>query len=145
MPWRPAVYLFYALLMPQLTRWLGFFPAKQFRAGEDLPARIAMQWGSRTKPHFDARVLGQNGDRITTLLANLKRATGHALILSATDDRWAGESSIRRYVFAASSLQPIRRSVSPAQVDSQSIGHWGYFRRRLGRTVWPIVHGFLAA
>lgn len=145
MPWRPAVYLFYALLMPQLTRWLGYFPAKQFRAGEDLPARIAMQWGSRTKPHFDTGVLGRNSGRITTLLANLKRATGHALILSATDDRWAGETGIRRYVFAASSLQTIRRSVSPAQADDQPIGHWGYFRRRLGRIVWPILHRFLAA
>ena len=143
MPWRPLMTFFHYILMPRLASRLGYFPAKIFGTGENLPARVALQWGSRTKPSFDMEALDRDG-RASALLKGLKEATAHALVLSASDDRWALEANVRRFLFVASSLRTVRRLVPCSEVKDHRVGHWGYFRRSLGYAFWPTISRFLS-
>ena len=45
-------------LMPAMTLMLGYFPASRLGLGEDIPARIALQWASRRSQDLRPRGIG---------------------------------------------------------------------------------------
>ena len=77
------------------------------------------------------------------MLANAKTASGPALIISVFDDPWTSEEAVRRFLFAAPKLSPIRRMITPSEVGERVVGHWGFFRRVNAPLLWPMVTEFL--
>ena len=128
---------------PPLRSALGYFPARLFRIGEDLPSRVAVQWGAY---HGDARPLAAGGSdpaRASRLLDQVAALRMPALVLSAPDDGWATEAGVRRLLQAYSSLLVVRRIVAPADLRQRRIGHWGLFRRSAASLAWPIILRFI--
>jgi predicted alpha/beta hydrolase len=144
-PWRLAISFLYRYVMPLLAASVGYFPASLLRIGDDLPRRIALQWASRTGPEVTDNPKYWDVDRLQQMLECIKSIEAPALILSATDDAFASEDGVRRFLFAAASLSPVRRSLDPRTLNLPAIGHWGFFRRRNSGVLWPIVSRFLPA
>ena len=128
---------------PALRCLFGYFPARMMGLGEDLPARVSLQWGTNTKPGIKMAI--NKGDRarerrLLDQLANLRKL---ALVVSIADDPWATEYGVRRAVHAYRNLVVIRRIIENQPPLQHQIGHWGFFRRRSSATYWPLVRSFI--
>ena len=60
-------------LMPAITLVLGYFPARRLGLGEDLPARVALQWAGRRTGDLRPAGSGPGYDRVQTLAGPLRR------------------------------------------------------------------------
>ena len=143
MPWSIAATIFYRLVMPGCAKVLGYFPSSVLFGGENLPARVALQWSARLKADIGATPKHWDAARLGVLLETLRRTSGPALVLSTTDDVFASESAVRRFVFAARGLSVVRRNIDPGERVGTRIGHWGLFSRRCMPIVWPVIATFV--
>src|SRR5262249_20196542 len=83
-------------LMPALTPLLGYFPARRLRLGEDIPARIALQWGGRRDPELRPAESGPGEKRLQTLLDRCAALQRPALLVSISDDAFATAAGTKR-------------------------------------------------
>lgn len=119
--WPSPIKYWYALLwhilMPGLTRLVGFFPAAALRLGEDLPRGVALEWSRwcRTPGYLD----DWSGHR-------LLRAPLYSL--GFTDDPLAPAGAILALHDHYGSTSQTRRMVSPGDAGLRHIGHFGFFR-----------------
>ena len=139
----------HSTIMPITTRVLGYFPGQAFGLSDDLPRRVALQWAQRNVPPLNAPAISPDESlwdvtRFRRMTANAKTATGPALILSIFDDPWTSEEAVRRFLFTAPNLSPVRRMIEAHEVGHREVGHWGFFRRDNAPSLWPIVTGFLS-
>jgi predicted alpha/beta hydrolase len=141
---RYAMIALYLLVMPPLSRALGYFPARLFGLPDDLPKQVALQWSGRTRPQLLDTLKHWDRVRAMALNDNAKRARGPALVLSIADDPWTSELAVRRLLFFAPGLSPVRHAIEPRDVGLRKLGHWGFFRRASARHLWPIVTRFLS-
>jgi predicted alpha/beta hydrolase len=139
----PRRYVLWALwhaVMPGLSHLAGYFPSHLLGLGEDLPKGVALEWAR----------LARN-PRAAASLPRLTAADGFAefdapiRLLSFTDDHYAPP----RAVEALRSLYPNapteHRSIDPHTVGRSSIGHFGFFRERVGGELWPAHAEWLAS
>ena len=129
---------------PPLRLVCGYFPARVLRLGDDLPARVAVQWASYTSAEMPVGAGGGDPTRARALLDHVAQLRKPALALSASDDGWATEAGGRRILVAYRNLLVVRRVVAPADLGRRRIGHWGLFRRSAADVAWPIVLRFIA-
>lgn len=133
----PMTVMWHAL-MPAMTRLIGYFPARRLGLGENLPAKIALQWAARRSPEL--RPTGRRpGDARTQMLldrcAALKRP---ALVVSVSDDAFATPSATERLMAYYPGLSPLQQlRFTPADAGLSRIGHFGFFTRRAGAVLWP--------
>ena len=113
--------LFYVtVLMPLLTRIVGYFPWSWFGSAEDLPAGVAQQW---------TRWCRQPGYLLDDSRLPLDRyATFSAPVLaySIDDDAWGTARSVDAMMGAYPNVT--RRHIVPAHHGLQKVGHFGFFR-----------------
>lgn len=142
-PLRWFVRIVWGAAGPPMRKLFGYFPASLLGLGEDLPARVSIQWGTHTKPRIRPGAYGGDAIREQRLLDQAADLHKPALVLSAMDDPWAAEAGIRRALFAFRNLILIRKVIDPAALVTGHVGHWGYFRRRNASMLWPPILRFI--
>jgi predicted alpha/beta hydrolase len=124
--------------MPALTRVVGYFPARRLGLGEDLPAKVALQWAARR--FAELRPAGNDPDsaRDRMLLDRCAALQRPALLVTISDDAFATAAGVRRLMAYYPLLSPVQHlHFTPAGAGVSSIGHFGFFRRRAGSVLWP--------
>ncbi len=133
---RAGMWLLTHALLPALARAIGYFPARLFGQGEDLPAGVAIEWASWCRnPRYAAGALGDEG---------YARFAAPIRSYWIADDRYAPraatEALLELYPAAAKELVP----VDPSRYGGSRIGHFGFFRERFRDTLWQEAAAWLA-
>lgn len=126
-------------VMPALALLMGYFPARRLGLGEDIPAKIALQWGLRRAADLrpaPKETTTMNGvQRILDRCATLQRP---ALVISVSDDAFATGAGVKRLLSYYPRLFPLQHILyTPADAGTRRIGHFGFFGRRAGAALWP--------
>jgi len=141
--YRLPMALLWHVIMPSMTRIVGYFPARILRLGEDLPAGIAMQWAARRGADLQPEATATDVTRARSMMARYGKVSGEALVVGFGDDAFATESGTRRLLAQFPGLHPQLRLIAPAEVGMATIGHFGFFRREAEGRLWPLVLTFL--
>jgi len=142
-PWRWPMALMWHVLMPATARVVGHFPASRLGLGDDLPRRVALQWASRRTPDYRPGAAGGDTVRETVALDRMARLEVPALVISITDDAFAPEIAVRRFLMGLTEA-PLVRRVIDGNPDGKPVGHYGYFRR-INSQHWSLASRFIAA
>ena len=125
-------------LMPAITRCLGYFPADRLGLGEDLPAGMAMEWAGRRRPHLGPRGREPWRERRHELLERCACLASRAMAILISDDAFATPGATRRLLSYFPRLpSPELLTFTPADAHVPRIGHFGFFRRAAGTSLWP--------
>jgi predicted alpha/beta hydrolase len=142
-PWRWPMALMWHVLMPAAARAFGHFPASRLGLGDDLPRRVALQWASRRTPDYRPGAAGGDPARETVALDRMARLTVPALVISITDDAFAPEIAVRRFLMGLPNAPTVRRIISPGADGGRQVGHHGYFRR-VSSDGWKMISRFIS-
>jgi len=117
------------VLLPGLSRLLGYFPARRFGQGEDLPAGVAIEWASWCRhPRYIVGALGAQ-DAYARFAAPIRA-------YAIADDSHAPPAAVEAFLaFYPNAVRKLER-VDPAQLGGGPIGHFGFFRERFKDTLW---------
>jgi len=145
---RPAMYLLWHAAMPAVTRVFGYFPGRRLHLLDDLPEGVALEWANRRKPDFWWNHLGPHGgldtqwrDRVIGCFEAIRAST---LALRFADDAFATEAATNRVLGLYKNCHARQIVLGPDDVDGQRVGHFGFFRSRLGKVLWPnVIHWLL--
>lgn len=144
--YRVPMTLVWHALMPALTRFAGYFPARRLGLGEDIPAKIAMQWGARRSPELRLAGMDAGSRRRNLLLERCAALQRPALVVSISDDAFATAEGVGRLMALYPRLSPLRHlRLTPADAGVRRIGHFGFFTRAAGPPLWPRVLAELPA
>lgn len=136
--YRMAMTAVWHALMPAITLVFGYFPARRLGLGEDIPAKIALQWASRRSPDLRPSGIGPGYARVQTLLDRCAELQRPALVISVSDDAFATDGGVKRLLSYYPRLFPLQRiEFTPADAGTRRIGHFGLFGRRAGAALWP--------
>ena len=124
-------------LMPLLTLTLGYFPARRLGLGEDLPARVALQWAERRSPELRPTGTEPGFERVQTLLDRCAVLQRPALLVSISDDAFATAAGTRRLLSYYPRLFPLEHLVFTPGDALTRVGHFGFFGRKAGAALWP--------
>jgi predicted alpha/beta hydrolase len=124
-------------LMPVLTRLVGYFPARRLGLGEDIPAGIALQWASRRSSELRPAGASATDERVRRLLDRCAALERTALVLRFSDDAFATAAGTRRLLAYYPRLSPQHLLFTPADAGARKIGHFGFFGRGVGLSLWP--------
>jgi predicted alpha/beta hydrolase len=139
-PERLKVWLMWNVLGPISTRLLGYMPMSKLGIGEDLPMGVYRDWRRWCGfPHYffddpDAKSITDQFARVTMpIAANV-----------SSDDLWAPPSSRDAFFKGYTNAAVEAITISPSEIGVESIGHMGYFRAAVGKTLWPKMMEWLA-
>ncbi len=131
--------LLWRVLGPISTRLKGYFPMKALGMGEDLPMGVYRDWqrwcGFPNYFFDDPREAG-----MAQAFAEVRIPVG---AMNATDDLWAMPASRDAFFKHFTGTQVDTIDLDPAQFSRKAIGHMGYFRQAVGRTLWPRMFAWL--
>jgi len=120
--------------IPLLTLLLGYYPGSRLGAC-DLPAGVAREWARWCRSAAYIRDAAGKPQR-----SGFLGYRGRALFISLYDDPLFAP---RRAVAALCGyFQNAHREhvhIEPETVKGKSVGHLGFFRKPLGRQLWPMV------
>ena len=146
---RLPMYLLWHVLMPTITRIVGYFPGQRLRLLEDLPMGVALEWAARRKPEFWWHLKHDDGSidvaLVETLLARFAAIRARTIALRFTDDPFATEEATERLLGLYENASATRLVLSAADGDGRKIGHFGFFSSRFRGTIWPRVLNALLA
>lgn len=134
--YRLPMLLAWHVLMPAFARMLGYFPAGALGLGDDLPRGVALQWAGRRTAEFQPSGTDEEVDRATRLLAIRPTLTVPLLAVCIRDDAFATPAAVARLLAAMPQATATTWDLDSRDTVRQAIGHFGFFRRRLGETVW---------
>jgi predicted alpha/beta hydrolase len=124
--------------MPAVTLLAGYFPARRFGLGEDLPARMALQWAGRRTPDLRPAGTGPGLERVQALLDRCASLQRPALLVTISDDAFATAAGTKRLLSYYPRLFPLQYTeFTPADAGLRRIGHFGFFGRAVGAALWP--------
>ena len=126
------------IVMPGITRLFGYFPASRLGLGGDIPPGIALQWAARRSPKLRAAQEEALHERTQLLLGRCAALRRPTLVVHVADDAFATPAGARRLLSYYPCLHPVEHiAFSPADAGVRRIGHFGFFRRRVGAALWP--------
>jgi predicted alpha/beta hydrolase len=132
---RPQRYMYAALwyvAVPLATRLAGFFPARFFRLGEDLPSGVALQWALWCR---SPAYLGEwSGHR---------SFAGPILSIGFMDDPFAPPGAVQALHARYGSKKQQHWLIAPEELGATKIGHFGFFRPGVTPTLWRDVADWL--
>ena len=132
-------------LMPALALLMGYFPARRLGLGEDIPARVALQWGMRRASDLRPAAKDAAMSRVQVVLDRCAALQRPALVISVSDDAFATGAGVKRLLSYYPRLFPLEHILyTPADAGTRRIGHFGFFRKRFEPTLWPQVTAWLA-
>ena len=128
---RFKLWLAWHALIPGISRLLGYFPGKLLGGSQDLPAGVALEWAR----------WGRHRDYILSHDPEVARAfTGIRAPLASfsfTDDALAPKAAVDVLAsWYTKSREKLRRHLSPSDLDTSSVGHFGFFRKRFSESLW---------
>lgn len=132
-------------LMPVLTRLVGYFPGRRLGLGDDIPAGAALQWAARSASNLRPVGASPAAQRTRRLLDRCAALARPALVIRISDDAFATEAGVRRFLACYPKLTPQYALYTPADAGVRRIGHFGYFSRRVGPALWPALLARLQA
>lgn len=137
--WR--IWFLWRYAMPLATKAFGYWPSSRVGMGEDLPPGVAMEWcGGGQCEHY------LHGLMTPEEVALYDRYTGPVRLVTFDDDSFApqraGARLLEDYYPKA---QTEHLHLAPAEVDRQSVDHFGYFRPWGRERLWPLATEFFAA
>lgn len=150
---RWAMRLRWHVVMPALTKLLGYFPGKRLGWLEDTPAGVVHDWIAPS-PDFVDTYLASSGRRdfsdfrgsrqLTSIQCDdlrhrFAQMTAQMLALSVADDPFGTVPAIERLLKNFSGSQASHLRVAPEDIGVNQIGHFGFFHSRFERTLWPIA------
>ncbi len=113
--------------MPVITRLFGYLPGA-FGTKEDLPGGVAREWARWGRR---PRYLFEDG-----LEEGFARFRAPLFAYSFSDDTYAPRPAVESLLDAYSGADITHRHLSPADVGTREIGHFGFFRERFRDTLW---------
>ena len=124
----------FGIALPVLTKIFGYFPAKIFGLGADLPKNVAYDW----------RTLILNKKSTSKLYEKInidfsKNLTQETFIISAEDDHWItkkGMENLMGNVYP--NLQKTFREIKISESEKGEIGHINFFWS-FNKNLWNIV------
>ena len=117
------------LVLPSVSRVLGYMPARVVRQGEDLPAGAAREWARWCRdPDY---VVGATDARAAFAAF---RAPIRAVV--SLDDAYAPLPAVEAFLAFYPNAPHRLERVDPATLGGGPIGHFGYFRERFKDTLW---------
>lgn len=135
--YRIQIYYFFYLFAPLSILFTGFVKAKSFGHMEDLPKNVAMEWRDWCeKPSylFDKRFLGKSIPE-----GHYKNIPFPIHIFWATDDPISNKKSIPAFWSNVKSEAGITfTELSPTVYKENTIGHFGFFKKRAATKLWPL-------
>ncbi len=145
---RMQMFVLWHLLMPVVTRAVGFFPGRALRLLEDLPMGVAIEWANRRKPEFWWNVRTADGERdrtrIDAAMAGFRAVHARTLAVRLTDDPFGTIAATDRILSLYGNCPSDQLIFSPEDASGQKIGHFGFFRSRFRQTLWPpVLHWLL--
>jgi len=141
------------VLMPAITRVMGYFPGKRLGWLEDTPAGVVQDWGAKQTRFVDTyRQPGGSCllapavcDALQRRFASFKASL---LAVSVSDDPYGTTPAIERLLqnFSGAPRWHLRLSaetmISNAPA-SKPIGHFAFFHQRFEHDLWPIARDWL--
>ena len=120
------------------TRVLGYMPGSRVGLGEDLPAAALYEWTNwLRRPHFFF------DDPSFDAEARASRLRTPVLALGTSDDPWATEAFIDALTDRLRLAPVTRRTIAPAELGTEAIGHLGLMRRSVAEAFWPEILDWL--
>jgi predicted alpha/beta hydrolase len=135
---RATVWWLWFFMVPLSIRLLGYFPGRRLKKIGDLPAGVMRQWRAWCLDR--EYVVGVEGDGVRRDYATL---TTPILSLSFADDEYMSARNIESiHSFYAAAPREMKR-LHPRDVGVERIGHFGFFRRALADSLWPLAGAWL--
>jgi predicted alpha/beta hydrolase len=137
---RSYVWWLWFVVAPLAVRLFGYFPGRRLRKIGDLPAGVMMQW--RRWCLNREYLVGVEGEGVRARYAEVRQPI---LSLSFTDDEYmSARNTESLHGFYSAAPRELRR-IAPSEIDVERIGHFGFFRRKLGDLLWPQAGQWLDA
>lgn len=134
---RVRMALLWRVAIPPVAELFGYLPGF-LGVGEDVPKGVAREWAWWGK-HPDY-LLRDGGETRRRAYASLGFPI---LALSLADDDYAPPRSVDGLLAIYSGAPSRHRRLAPAEFGQQRVGHFGFFRREVGRPLWGETAGWL--
>jgi predicted alpha/beta hydrolase len=126
------------VVVPALTRVYGFQPGR-FGLGVDLPAGVAREWARWcSDPQY---LMGEHPDA-RERFARFDRPT---VLYSFTDDDYAPLAAVEHFSQTLQGAPLEHRRLNPRALGVAAVGHFGFFRPALERSLWREARDVLLA
>jgi predicted alpha/beta hydrolase len=117
-------------VMPLATRVVGYLPGT-LGIGADLPRGVALEWAAwnRSRDYFLEHGVSREG---------FERLAIPMQAWSFSDDEFAPEPAVDWLHGLYSNARLVRRHVTPAELGSKRVGHFGPFLSRFQDALWEV-------
>jgi predicted alpha/beta hydrolase len=136
---RRYVWWLWYVIVPLALPLFGYFPGRKLRKVGDLPRGVMAQW--RRWCLDREYMMGEGGDALRAQYASLSVPM---LSLAFTDDEFMSRRNTESLHGFYAGAHPELRRIAPKDIGERRIGHFGFFRDRFERSLWPQVSGWLA-
>lgn len=140
--YKPLTLFLWKVYFPLASRLYGYSPSSKVRLGENLPAGVAREWGAWClEPDYMAAYFDDGGRRTSfdgTPFGptHFDQATFPIRAYYFTDDPIATRANVPAMLALYDQAEIETRWVSPDELGVAELGHMGFFRERLGGSLW---------
>jgi predicted alpha/beta hydrolase len=127
------------VIVPEMTETHGFLPG-EYGTGDDLPAEVAREWRRWcTTAGFFTGLYPETLD-------NFAEIRGPVLSITFSDDTfYAPRPAVEEMLGWLENADIDDRVIDPASIGEEEIGHFGFFTRVVGDSLWPEVSAWIRA
>ncbi len=129
-----SVMLFWYVVIPMTTRFFGYLPVWVLGGDKHLPASIALDW-----QRFGLHKNGVIQDMPKRRKAFENVTTPIKFIGIKDDHKFAPPKAVEALKSAYGKSENPLQIFEPQSLGSQSIGHFGFFRKRHKDQLWPDI------
>jgi len=134
-PQRLGMWAISHLALPLAPRLFGYLPA-WMGVGEDIPAGAAIEWGRWLRsPGYLLDHVPRAADRFSSFPSPIE-------LVGFTDDSYAPPPGVRAMADALPDSTNLR-ILEPAELDQESVGHFGFFRAGAQSMMWQDCLGIM--
>lgn len=129
---RVGLFLAWHVAMPLITAACGYFPGKRLGWIEDLPAGVANEWSFRGARMEHSHPCAERQD----VLRRFAAVTSPILAITVSDDEFATPRAVRRALDYFRGAERSEVLLTPADLGTDAIGHFGLFNSRHASDFW---------
>ena len=127
--WR--VWWLWFFVVPFALRVFGYFPGRKLRKVGDLPRRVMAQW---RKWCLHPEYVMAEGETVRAQFAAFRQPITS---FSFTDDEMMSAKNTASLHGFYTGTKTVMFRIDPKQMAERRIGHFGFFRQRFEKTLWP--------
>ena len=150
---RVSMFVKWHVVMPLVTRLLGYFPGKRLGWLEDTPRGVVRDW-TAPYPHFED--MWRRGSfriseaELQSLSDRFAAICGETLAVSFADDEFGTIPAIQRLLRYYRNSPRTHLHIEPQDIGLASVGHFSFFHSRFESSLWHLPlewlrHGCLPA